>query len=155
MVEKVPKSNFNLSAMTKYLLKTHRPGVTYNAPHFFILNKGLNSGKPLQSDCANCFVLLFDNIDKRDEYYWMAYGLWQSKFWQTLLVGSVIPFLRIHDFNKDFLKKTEQMQLEFARHQKQIQALRLLQEKESFHNENVKLIKQMRNVIMRGYLSSL
>ena len=154
MVEKVPKSNFNLSAMTKYLVKTHRPGVTYNAPHFFILNKGLNSGKPLQSDCANCFVLLFDNIDKREEYYWMAYSLWQSNYWHVALVGSVIPFLRINDFNKVFMRKTERMLLDFSRHRKQIQALRLLQEKESFHNENVKLIKQMRSAILTWYVKA-
>ncbi len=140
--------------MTKYCIKTHRPGVTYNQPHFFVLNKGLNSGKPLHAECPNSFVLIFESIPVADEFYWMAFSIWQSKYWHATLVGSVIPFLRINDFSKDFTRKTERMLLDFARHQNQIRALKLLDEKESFHNENVKLIKQMRNAILTWYVKA-
>ena len=136
------------------IVRTHVLKRTYQTPHFFILNKGLNSGKPLQSECANSFVLLFDNNDKREEYYWMAYSLWQSNFWHVVLVGSVIPFLRINDFNQEFMRKTERMLLDFARHEKQMKALRWLHDRETYHNENVKLIKQMRSAILTWYVKA-
>ena len=140
--------------MTKYCIKTHRPGTIYNQPHFFVLNKGLNSGKPLRTDCPNSFVMIFESIAVTEEYYWMAYSIWQSKYWHVALVGSVIPFLRINDFSNELTRKTERMLLDFARHQNQIRALKLLDEKESFHNENVKLIKQMRNAILTWYIKA-
>jgi len=35
--------------------KTHKKGNVYKSTHFFILNKGLNSGKPLNEPCAYIF----------------------------------------------------------------------------------------------------
>ncbi|WP_371923412.1 hypothetical protein [Flavobacterium sp. HSC-61S13] len=44
--------------MSQILIKTHKKGNLYKGIYFFILNKGLNSGKPLSQPCANCFVIL-------------------------------------------------------------------------------------------------
>jgi hypothetical protein len=33
--------------------------------------------------------------------FFIAYSLWQTKFWHQHLVGSVIPFLRLNDFKKN------------------------------------------------------
>lgn len=44
--------------MKTFRIKTHRASLTYSEPHFFILNKGLNSGKPLNNPCPNCFVCI-------------------------------------------------------------------------------------------------
>lgn len=43
--------------MKTLLLKTHRPTTTYTKPHFFILNKGLNSGKPLKAPLPKLLCL--------------------------------------------------------------------------------------------------
>ena len=77
------------------------------ADHFFILNKGLNSGKPLYEPCPNCFVVIFSNNEDKESYYWLSYSLWKSKFWHQFLVGSVIPFLRIHEFKSEFDRSEE------------------------------------------------
>ena len=82
------------------LIKTHRVGKVYSRPHFFILNKGLNSGKPLRSSCPNCFVLVATDQDEKDFYFWLSFGLWKSKAYHPFLMGSVIEFLRIKDLKQ-------------------------------------------------------
>ncbi|AWW31844.1 hypothetical protein DN752_17845 [Echinicola strongylocentroti] len=86
--------------MKSFTAKSHVPGRSYNQPHLFILSKGNNAGKPLESETANCFVLTFDNTEDRDRIYWLCYGLWQDKVFAYHLHGSVIPFIRLYEFRK-------------------------------------------------------
>ena len=116
-------------AMKNYIIKTHKKDTIYAKPHLFILNKGLNSGKPSKEPFTNSFVVIFQNEEDCESIYWITYSLWQSKFWHRNLVGSVIPFLRITDFIKEFSAKADEMLNDFEEHQKNIQALRLLESK--------------------------
>lgn len=43
--------------MKPFKIKTHRTGETYQSPHFFILNKGNNAGKPNICPFTNSFVV--------------------------------------------------------------------------------------------------
>ena len=45
--------------MTNFIIKTHRKDTLYNKPHLFILNKGMNSGKPQKTPFTNSFVVIF------------------------------------------------------------------------------------------------
>jgi hypothetical protein len=83
--------------MLKSKIKTHKVGVTYNQPHFFILNKGLNSGKPFKHYVCNSFVFLADNKDERDYYYFMLLGIWELRLFRPYLKGSVIEYVRLGD----------------------------------------------------------
>ena len=94
-------------------------------PHFFVLNKGLNSGKPLKNHCPNCFIITAKNEEEKEFLYWLCWGLWQSKKFQQLLTGSVIPFIRLHEV-KPFIKQ---------------QAATAYAEKEQY-NKNVKALQQ-------------
>ena len=78
-------------------LVTHRPGQQQPKFSFFILNKGNNSGKPLDKPCPNCFVALCASEDEREFYYWLCWGLWQAKAFEHFLMGSVIPYIRKRD----------------------------------------------------------
>jgi hypothetical protein len=83
--------------------------------------------------------------------YWLAYSLWKSNFWHQFLIGSVIPFLRIKDFKKDFDSKVNEMMQEHELHLKQVQALRLLEQKENQLQKNIRLINEMRRAILSRY----
>jgi len=137
--------------MINFITKSHKPTTLYIESHIYILNKGLNSGKPLNEPCPNCFVLIFSDQKEKDSYYWLAYSLWKSKFWHQHLVGSVIPFLRIHDFKKEFNSKTTVMLNEHEEHVKNVQALRLLEQKETQFHKNLSLINDLRKVILQRY----
>jgi len=137
--------------MPNFIIKTHQKDTAYKGNQIFILNKGMNSGKPQKEPFTNSFVIMFPNEKDAETVYWLAYSLWKSNFWHQFLIGSVIPFLRINDFKKDFDCKVNEMMQEHELHQKQIQALRLLEQKEDQLQKNIRLINEMRRVILHRY----
>ncbi len=86
--------------MPTYEIKTHRSGRAYNTPHFFILNKGLNSGKPLEKPCPNCYVITTPLEETRESLYYLCLSLKIGKYFAYYLKGSVIPFICISDAKK-------------------------------------------------------
>ena len=67
--------------------------------------------------------------------------------------GSVIPFLRLNDFKKEFFLKSKVMMEEHEAHVKHIAALKLLEQKEKQFHENINLINDMRRVILFRYVN--
>jgi hypothetical protein len=139
--------------MPNFIIKTHQKDAFYRANQIFILNKGMNSGKPQKEPFTNSFVILFQNNENAETVYWLAYSLWKTKFWHQSLLGSVIPFLRLADFKKDFMSKVNEMLQEHDLHKKQIPALRLLEQKEDQLQKNIELIDEMRTAILNSYCS--
>ena len=137
--------------MLNFIIKTHRVGTIYTKPHLFVLNKGMNSGKPQKEPFTNSFVIIFQNEDDCESVFFIAYSLWQTKFWHPFLVGSVIPFLRLPDFKKQFNPQASLMMVEHEQHQKNVAALKLLEQKEKQFHENINLINDMRRVILHRY----
>jgi hypothetical protein len=111
----------------------------------------MNSGKPQKEPFTNSFVIIFPDEKDAETVYWLAYSLWKSNFWHQFLIGSVIPFLRINDFKKNFDCKVNKMMQEHELHQKRIQALRLLEQKEDQLQKNIALINEMRRLIIYSY----
>lgn len=86
--------------MSNFEIKTHSVGRTYSKPHFFILSKGLNSGKPLNQPCPNCFVITTHSDNARESLYYLCLSLKIGRFFGYHLKGSVIPFICISDAKK-------------------------------------------------------
>ena len=137
--------------MQNFIIKTHQKGTIYSKPHLFLLNKGMNSGKPQKEPFTNSFVVIFDLEQDCENLYFVAYSLWKTKFWHQYLVGSVIPFLRLNDFKSSFFLKSKIMMEEHEQHVKHIAALKLLEQKEKQFHENINLINDMRRVILYRY----
>lgn len=118
-------------------------------PQFFVLSKGLNSGKPLKTHCPNCFVITTKNEEEKEFLYWLCWGLWQSKKFHQLLTGSVIPFVRLFEF-KAFLK--EQAATAFAekeQYNKNVKALQQLEQLEKNYKQNLLLIMDAKRAIFQ------
>ena len=137
--------------MPNFIIKTHQKNTLYTKPHLFILNKGMNSGKPQKEPFTNSFVVIFQNEEDCESIYFVAYSLWKTKFWHPFLVGSVISFLRLSNFAKEFNLKTSLMMQEHEEHQKNIAALKLLEKKEKQFHENINLINDLRKTILYRY----
>jgi hypothetical protein len=139
--------------MLNFIIKTHQKDTVYKGNQIFILNKGVNSGKPQKEPFTNSFVIMFPDEKDAETVYWLAYSLWMSNFWYPYLIGSVIPFLRITDFKKDFDSKVNEMMQDHELHIKQVEALRLLLEKEDQLKQKSFLINEMRRAILSHYCS--
>ncbi len=137
--------------MLNFIIKTHRVGTVYTKPHLFVLNKGRNSGKPQKEPFTNSFVIILQNHEDLESLFFIAYSLWQTKFWHPFLVGSVIPFLRLPDFKNEFIPKASLMMAEHEEHKKNVAALKILEQKEKQFHENINLINDMRKVILYRY----
>lgn len=140
--------------MPNFIIKTHQKDTVYKGSQIFILNKGMNSGKPSKEPFTNSFVISFQNNEDAETVYWLAYSLWKANFWHPSLIGSVIPFLRIQDFKKGFYEKVNQLLQEYEQHLKQVQALKLLEQKEDQLHQNIARIKEMRSTILHWYIKT-
>lgn len=137
--------------MKNLTIKCHKPGTAYTKPHFFILNKGINCGKPQKVEFINSFVLTFSNQEECENYYFIAFSLWKTNFWHQFLAGSVILFIHINDFKKEFLKKGNAIALDEEKHQKNVAALKFLEQHESQLQKNISLINDLRKAILYSY----
>ncbi|HTB07551.1 MAG TPA: hypothetical protein VK806_11425 [Bacteroidia bacterium] len=86
--------------MKQFTLKTYRSTADVNMHSFYILNKGINSGRPHPKPFANSFTFIADNADEMEMFYWITFAAWQAKLFHPYLKGSVIPFVTIMDVGK-------------------------------------------------------
>ena len=137
--------------MPNFVIKTHRKETVYTKPHLFVLNKGMNSGKPQKEPFTNSFVVIFEKEEDCESIYFVAFSLWKTNFWHQYLCGSVIPFLRLPDFKKEFNPQASLMMVEHEQHLKNVASLKLLEQKEKQFNENIHLINDLRRAILYRY----
>lgn len=128
-------------------IKTHQKGRSYEKPHFFILNKGLNSGKPLRQPCVNCFVIQFSDTGTMEKTYWMIAGLWRSKAFHPYLRGSVIPFINLNDLKSCISQAVARFSKTPDQFARNIKTLRTLEELEAQYKKNLLLIENARKAI--------
>ena len=82
-------TNFKASIMHSPKIHTFNPKNQTSDFDVYILCKGLNSGKPLEKPCPNCFVIACKNSDDMDFYKTLSFGLWKAKHFHQFLTGSV------------------------------------------------------------------
>jgi hypothetical protein len=83
-----------------YLVKTHKPGMSYKGPHFFVLSRGKNTGKVLTRSCPNCWVISAQDDITVDRLKGIVTALHITHAMRYMLIGSVIEYVRITDFRK-------------------------------------------------------
>lgn len=81
--------------MLNYRLYTHQRGNYYECPHFFILSRGKNAGRPQYEGIPNAFVVVTTESEELERLYWIVYALWKAKHFELIQLGSVIPFIKV------------------------------------------------------------
>lgn len=138
--------------MCSFILKSYSEKSEIKKPHFFILNKGNNSGKPLSAPCPNCFVIQFQNETEREQVYWLMYSLWQSNAFYPFLRGSVIPFIVLRDVKLCLLDGLNKVYENPAQFEKTVAALQSLESLEKQYKQNLLLISQAKRMLFYKYL---
>ncbi|MBS1682205.1 MAG: hypothetical protein JST48_10880 [Bacteroidetes bacterium] len=135
--------------MNTLKIKTHRMSEEYqNRNHFFVLSKGNNAGKPMENPCPNCFVVIANNVQEREYFYWLCYGLWVGGFFRPFLSGSVISFLRIAELREVIYQVHSKVNVRKEALMSSIEILNKL----SAHQDNlikqIQLIKHAKKALM-------
>jgi hypothetical protein len=134
--------------MRKLNIKTHNMKNHYSGKFFFILSKGLNAGKPLDTPCPNCFVLFAKNEEEKIVMYWICFGLWQAGMFRPFLTGSVIPFIRLEDLRTVISNAWNKIENSSTDFKSSIQVLRKLQECQENIMKQLYLVKQAKKSVM-------
>lgn len=107
-------------------IKTYDPSKHKITEHsIFIQSKGMHAGRPMRTPKANCWIIETNVIFTFE----ILSVLWISKIYDVHIGGSVIPFLRLHDFKKivtPFLKAAVNYQIDFEKHLNTIYNIDLL-----------------------------
>jgi hypothetical protein len=64
--------------MQSITIQKHRPGTTYQQPHFFVQSKGFHAGRPSLKSYAISLVVLTSDDFEAHMLYWVCYGLWKT-----------------------------------------------------------------------------
>ncbi len=144
----------NLNAHTMHCPKVHSFNPKNQTKDFdlFILCKGLNSGKPLEKSCPNCFVISCKNSDELDFYKTLCFGLWKARHFQQFLVGSVIPFLRIDDFRATIKAQAEEVSKDKYAFVKDVHKVKLIERKEKQMKEYLLLLADVKRAMIYRHL---
>jgi hypothetical protein len=137
--------------MQSFTIKSHAKNRVYSKPHFFILCKGNNSGKPLTAPCPNCFVLECESGQK-DLLYWMLWGLWKSRAFHPFLRGSVIPFIVLSDAREVLKTALEKSIGNKAQLAQSVKFMRTLEELEKNYLNNLALVQDARRAVFYKYM---
>ena len=137
----------NAHTMRSVQLKTFNKNFKYEGHYFFILNKGINSGKPLKNACPNCFVCIAATEEEKEQLYWICFAHWYSKAFHYYLKGSVIPFITIDDIKEYLSKSLLKSNQNKADFQQAIQQAKKFEELENLYEKNLQLIRQARRAI--------
>jgi len=132
-------------------IKTYRIGQETPSSSFYVLCKGLNSGKPLQKPCPNCFVVTAATEEEKEQVYWLSYAIWKGKGYYPLMRGSVIPFITLRDYRQQ-LEAAKRGTPADAQFHKVVALLQQLDKEEHGYNEKIKTIAQLRMVLFQKYI---
>ena len=140
--------NFKAISMHSPKFQTYSPKNQATEFEFYILCKGLNSGKPLTAPCPNSFVCICKNQKQKDFYFWLLFGLWKAKHFHQLLTGSVIPFIRIDEFKSTIKAQAEAVSKDKYAFVQDVHKVKLIERKEKQMYETLALLADVKKAMM-------
>lgn len=131
-----------------YQIKTHKVNREYEQPHFYVLSKGVNSGRSMNKPCPNCFVITTLSEEHKEFYFYLCQSLKLGGYFKFYLRGSVILFITINDVRKVIDKALKTY--DAKQWQIKIQKLQKLSDYEDNLNKQLKLISNLKVALARS-----
>ena len=139
--------------MQTFIVKSVAAKSKIEKPHFWVLCKGMNSGKPLSSPCPNSFKIEAETEEFKETLYWISFALWRAKTFHPFLIGSVIPFIRIGDYKEVICEKLEVVTANPAEFAETVKKLRFIELKEKQFLQNLRLIQELKKAYVHQYFN--
>jgi hypothetical protein len=139
--------------MQTFIVKFVKPSEKIEKSHFFVLCKGMNSGKPLNLRCPNSFCVICSSEEEKEKLYWISFALWRTKAFHPYLSGSVIPFIHIDDFKLLVHVKLEIVNSDKVAFTEVVKNLKLIEQSEKHYLENLKLMEELKQAYVYRYFN--
>lgn len=136
--------------MLNYRLYTHQRGNYYECPHFFILSRGKNAGRPQYEAIPNAFVVVTKESEELERLYWIAYALWKAKGFEFIQLGSVIPFIKVGDVRNLIADKASSIDFSSQHTKKRLKLLCSLRKLGEHQLDLVSKISEMERTAAAG-----
>lgn len=133
-------------------MKQYNPKHKSSAHTFYVLCKGLNSGKPLNAPAANSFEIQCKDAVHRSNLFWLCFSLWQTKAFESYIHGTAIPFLTLYDFKKVITHACNSVEFDQHRRTKLVSALEKINQLEEYTMNEIKLIKEYKLLMIKEML---
>jgi hypothetical protein len=138
--------------MKKIQITTFSPEKKYSGHKFYILNKGNNSGKPMEQPCRNCFVCECETEEEKEQLYWLIFGLWQGKIFHQKLLGSVIPYIRLNCLKEVIQLGIKKYQVNPQKAKKNITTIHQLEKQRQTILKQFQLMQQLKLALIQEVL---
>lgn len=135
-------------------ITTYQPDQDRSSFAFFILNKGMNSGKPMEQPCPNCFTYHAATQQEKDLYFWLCFGMWKARTFHPYLRGSVIPFIIKSDLVQLIREASVKALEAHGKFDQAVEALKILERQEQQFHRNLQLIAEAKKIIFARYRAS-
>lgn len=145
-------SNNNGAHIQLPVIRQYNPANTQQPNTFYILCKGLNSGKPLTAPTANCFEIRCINPSHQASLFWICFALWKTRSYDQHLYGSVIPFIRLSNFKAVLSQTCLRIAINEVKLSKLIAALENVNQIERLTDTKLKLLAALKIAIFRDLL---
>jgi hypothetical protein len=139
--------------MQTFIVKSANLKDEITKPHFFVLCKGMNSGKPLNLRCPNSFCVICNTEEEKEKLYWVSFALWRSKAFHPYLSGSVIPFVHLNDFKQLVQEKLESVNNDSKAFTEVVKNLKLIEQSEKHFLANLKLMEDLKMAYIFKYFN--
>lgn len=84
-----------------FTIKTHNPNARENFKHgFYVLNKGMNAGKPSYEPFRNSFAIVCQSYDEQTKLYWACRALHLNRRFYPYLHGTAVQTIRMDDVHR-------------------------------------------------------
>lgn len=133
-------------------ITTFSPEKKYSGHIFYILNKGNNSGKPMEQPCPNCFVCECETEEEKEQLYWLIFGLWQGKIFHQKLLGSVIPYIRLKCLKEVIQLGIKKYQANHEKAKKNITKIQQIENQMKKIMKQFQLMQQLKITLVREVL---
>lgn len=136
--------------MLNYKLYTHQRGNYYECPHFFILSRGKNAGRPQYEGIPNAFVVVTRDSDELERLYWIVYALWKARRFEFIQLGSVIPFIKVGEIRNLVADKVNSIDFSSQQTKKRLKLLHTLRKLGENQMDLVSKISEMERATAAG-----
>lgn len=129
-------------------LKTYKGKHLYQ-PHFFIINKGNNCGRPSMAACANCFVVILRDEQERHFYFSLCSALWEAGRFEPLMCGTVVSFIRVDDLRALFSQAVQAVQAHRSKFSEAVNLMNQLNEQCAQLQNHLQLLQHTKRALFR------
>ena len=134
--------------------------ITYNPKRpqeykyaFYVLSKGIYSGRPMKMPCANCFIVIANSEAEKKKLINYVYLLWKTRVFENYLIGSVIVFLRISDFKKVLFDTLNDKTINHENIMFCFSLIVTLKRKQEFFKEKIRDLKIAERTYLKKYIN--